>query len=213
MDLKLKDVAEILQVSEKTIYRWIKDGKIPFYRINHQYRFRTDEVNQWTFSNKYDFASNVNEPEEPVSVAGFLRNGGIFYNVSGKTTADTLKSCVDMISVPASLDKDNLLACLLRREEMASTAIGNGIAFPHPREPIVPTVAGERLYLCLPHEPVDYNSIDGDLVHSLFIIISANQTRHLRLLALLSHVCRQQTFIELLKKRALREDILGYLES
>ncbi len=39
MDLKQKDVAELLNVSESTIKRWVADGKIPYYRLNNQYRF------------------------------------------------------------------------------------------------------------------------------------------------------------------------------
>ena len=45
-DLKLKEVAKLLQVSDKTIYRWISDGKIPYYRLNHQYRFKLIEINK-----------------------------------------------------------------------------------------------------------------------------------------------------------------------
>ncbi|NGX51641.1 MAG: hypothetical protein K1060chlam2_01514, partial [Chlamydiae bacterium] len=36
MDLKIKDVAELLSVSETTIRRWLSDGKIPAYRLHHQ---------------------------------------------------------------------------------------------------------------------------------------------------------------------------------
>src|ERR1700678_893935 len=47
MDLKIKDVAELLNVSETTIRRWLKDGKIPAYQLNHQYRFSTGEIEDW----------------------------------------------------------------------------------------------------------------------------------------------------------------------
>ena len=69
MDLKLKEVAELLKVSEKTIYRWVKDGKIPCYRINHQYRFRTDEINQWAVSNKYEIAEINLEKDSSIPVS------------------------------------------------------------------------------------------------------------------------------------------------
>ena len=39
MDLKIKDVAELLNVSESTIRRWISEGKIPTYRMNQHYYF------------------------------------------------------------------------------------------------------------------------------------------------------------------------------
>ena len=34
MDLKIKDVAELLSVSETTIRRWVTEGKIPVYRLH-----------------------------------------------------------------------------------------------------------------------------------------------------------------------------------
>src|ERR1700733_3500647 len=47
MDLKIKDVAELLSVSETTVRRWLSDGKIPAYRLNHQYRFSRIEIENW----------------------------------------------------------------------------------------------------------------------------------------------------------------------
>ena len=50
MDLKIGDVAELLQVSEKTIRRWLAEEKIPSYRINDQYRFSLMEIENWMMS-------------------------------------------------------------------------------------------------------------------------------------------------------------------
>ena len=52
MDLKIKDVADLLNVSETTIRRWLSDGKIPAYRINHQYRFNRIEIEDWVMKHK-----------------------------------------------------------------------------------------------------------------------------------------------------------------
>mgnify|MGYP003330610149 CR=1 FL=1 len=55
MDLKIKDVAELLNVSETTIRRWLVGGQIPAYRLNHQYRFSRLEIENWmkNIYNKY----------------------------------------------------------------------------------------------------------------------------------------------------------------
>ena len=50
MDLKIKDVAELLNVSETTIRRWLIEGKIPAYRLHHQYRFSRIEIENWMMS-------------------------------------------------------------------------------------------------------------------------------------------------------------------
>jgi excisionase family DNA binding protein len=52
MDLKIKDIADLLKVEEKTINLWIKDKKTPCYKINHQYRFNKTEIKEWILSHK-----------------------------------------------------------------------------------------------------------------------------------------------------------------
>lgn len=47
MRLSVKDVAGLLKVSEKTIYRWIKQETIPCYRVNEQFRFNRSELLEW----------------------------------------------------------------------------------------------------------------------------------------------------------------------
>ena len=213
MDLKLRDVAKILQVSEKTIYRWIKDNKIPYYRINHQYRFRTDEIDQWAVVNKIDFTGQPDRSENstPITIVQNLQEGGIYYHVSGKDVHEVLANSVELLNLPSGLKADEFLTGLINREEMASTGVGNGIAFPHPRNPVVPDITSERMFLCFLHESVDFNALDGKPVNILFIILSADQTRHLRLLAKLSHLCRRHDFVKLLQKVPLRNDIFSYL--
>lgn len=215
MDLKLKEIAQLLKVSEKTIYRWIKGEKIPFYRINHQYRFRTDEISQWAAKNKYEISDidvEIND-DKPITIIDSLNNGGIYYHLSGATMVDALTNVVNVINIPIGLGKDDLLNHLLRREDMASTGVGNGIAFPHPRNPLVADVNSESLTICFLNKTLEDQTLDGIPIHTLFIILSATQKRHLQLLSKLSFVCQQQAFIKLLKSQPLREDVIDYLES
>jgi len=214
MDLKLKELAEILQVSTKTIYRWINDNKIPYYRINHQYRFRTEEINQWTATSQHSINLLPTSAEEkPVTVLNSLLNGGIFYNIQGLDVEGILTDAVNKILLPSYLDKKDILSRLISREELASTGVGNGIAFPHPREPVIIDSNDESLCLFFLKNPVDYKALDNIPVKILFLILSSDQKRHLRLLSQLSHFCRQEDFVELLNSCPPRQNILSYIES
>ncbi|HOD84676.1 MAG TPA: helix-turn-helix domain-containing protein, partial [Phycisphaerae bacterium] len=44
MRLRVRDAAELLNVSEKTIYRWIAQKLLPVHRVNEQYRFNRAEL-------------------------------------------------------------------------------------------------------------------------------------------------------------------------
>ena len=57
MDLKIKDVAELLSVSETTIRRWLIEGKIPAYKINHQYRFNRLEIEDWVMGQRLEIST------------------------------------------------------------------------------------------------------------------------------------------------------------
>ena len=169
MDLKLKEVAELLQVSEKTIYRWVKDGKIPCYRINHQYRFIRKDIENWMKPRETSYANPtasslhtvISETQDdsaasPVSIFNSLLNGGIYYNLTGENMRDTLNNAVRLINIPAEIEREKVLAHLLQREEMASTAFGNGIAFPHPRNPLVSNNENESISICFLNKPLSF---------------------------------------------------------
>ena len=38
MQLTVKDVAQLLKVSENTVYRWLDDGDLPASKVNENYR-------------------------------------------------------------------------------------------------------------------------------------------------------------------------------
>ncbi len=48
----IKRISNLLSVKEKTIYKWVEAGSIPFYRIGKLVRFNEEEVNAWMKSKK-----------------------------------------------------------------------------------------------------------------------------------------------------------------
>ena len=48
--LSAADIAEYLNISEHTVYRWCKSGKIPYYNLESTYRFDKEEFETWLAS-------------------------------------------------------------------------------------------------------------------------------------------------------------------
>jgi len=215
MDLKIKDIVELLNVPEKTIHQWIKEKNLPAYKIKNQYFFNKAEISEWILKNNIAVSSNILDltlTNKPVSILELINKGGIYYDIKGSTVKEIITNVVSTINVPAGTTKEIVKTSLLQREEMMSTAVGHGIAFPHPRNPIISDVEGESVSLCFPVEQIDYNAIDSELVTVLFVIISSNSKRHLEILTKLSYLCRQQDFVRILKDRAKKEVINYYIE-
>jgi len=216
MDLRIRDIVEMLQVNEKTVYRWIKDKKIPCYRINHQYRFNRTEINEWILSNKIETSDKVLEltlANRPTSFSDLLDNGGIHYDIEGETVQDVLGHAIAAIHTPDTLAKEEVVAALVDREEMMPTAIGNGVALPHPRNPIIADVEDAGVSICFLKRPVDFGALDGQPVHVLFIILTYSPRRHLEVLSKISFLCRDPAFQALLEERASEGTIKAYVKA
>jgi PTS system fructose-specific IIA component/PTS system nitrogen regulatory IIA component len=78
--------------------------------------------------------------------------------------------------------ESEVVAGILKREALATTAIGKGIALPHTKHPKVEHSVGAIVYLSA---RVAFDSIDGEPVHTLGVVVSPTDRpkEHLRTLA------------------------------
>jgi PTS system nitrogen regulatory IIA component len=213
MQLTVRDVSRLLSISEKTVYRWVKQGVLPAYRVNEQYRFNRAELLEWATSRRMNVSAAVfDEPESnatPVPGLGeALRAGGIFYRLGGKDKEGVLRAVVEHLRVPEEVDRDFLLRVLLARENLQSTGIGDGIAIPHVRNPIVLHVPRPMVTLCFLEKPIDFGALDGKPVHVLFTLVSPTVRAHLRLLSRLSFALHDAGFKKAVLRQASRDDTL-----
>jgi len=51
--LTLDEVAEFLHINPMTVYAWVKDGKIPAFKIGKVWRFKKTEIDEWLKKQKY----------------------------------------------------------------------------------------------------------------------------------------------------------------
>ncbi len=217
MKLTVEDVTQLFSVSEKTIYRWIKSNELPAYRVNQQYRFNQSELLDWASAHRVNVSPNQiivalgNQSETLPNFCEALINGGINYRVDGQDKPSVLKEVVGLMRLPDRVDRDLLLQMLLAREEMGSTAIGDGIAIPHARNPIVLNVPKPSVTLCYLEHPIEFDAIDSKLVHILFTMISSTIKSHLHLLSQLAYFLRDPEFHDAIVNQAPREKIIAEL--
>jgi nitrogen PTS system EIIA component len=212
MDLSVRDSARLLKVSEKTIYRWVKLGKLPAYRINEQYRFNRAELLEWATSQRLNVSADIfAEPDggPAVGLTEALKSGGIHYRLSGADKPSALQSLVEVMPLPEKVDRQFLLQVLLARESLGSTALGKGIAVPHVRNPIVMHIPRPMITLCFLEQAIEFGALDGQPVHTLFTIVSPTIRAHLQLLARLGFALRQAAFVEAIAHQGSREQILA----
>lgn len=214
MQLGVRDVARMLNVSEKSIYRWIQQGQLPAYKVNEQYRFNRAELLEWANAQKINVSTEMfTEPDISAELmpdfADSLEAGGIFYRLEAKDKESALRSVVGVMKLPPDMDREFLLRVLLARESMASTGIGDGIAIPHVRNPIVLSVNHPAICLCFLEKPIEFDAIDGQPVHTLFTLVSPTVRIHLYMLSRLAHALRADGFKAAVSRQASRDEILA----
>ncbi len=213
MTLTVKDVARLLTVSEKTVYRWITQGALPAYQVHEQYRFNRAEILEWATSRKIPISPEIfAEPESsgvPMpSLYDALQNGGVHYRVVGADKWAVLKNVVQLLQLPEEVDREFLYRVLVAREELSSTGIGEGIAIPHVRNPVVLHIAKPMITLYFLEKPIDFGAIDGQPVYALFMLISPTVRAHLHLISRLAWSLRDPAFSAAIRRQGLREEIL-----
>ena len=141
------------------------------------------------------------------NLASLVERGGVYRNVSGENPKDLIAAVINCLPPVPSLDPRELYREILEREALVSTGIGRGIAVPHPRNPMLdsaPFVA-----VIFPTQPLDWNTPDGNKVHTVFLIVSSSIKQHLNTLSEINFLCQQEKFYSLIKERASEEAIIA----
>lgn len=141
------------------------------------------------------------------SLLSLLDCGGVFYNIPGTAASDVIHNMITMIDLPPELDKALLLQAVLEREQLMSTGMGNGIALPHPRNPMIEQPEHQSISIGFPETEINWKALDGKAVHTVILIITASPKLHLNTLSKLSFLCREESFAELLQNRSSTEKL------
>lgn len=219
MDLKIKDVADLLSVAEKTIKEWVNAGKIPCYRINQQIRFSRTEIENWVISHKMDRNTqelSVTEPSprrgnKRFSLFRAIHKGDVLHNVEGTSKEEIIQNTMKMVAKSLHLDADVMTELLLDRESLMPTALNNGIAVPHTRDSLLNSPHDIVVTVFL-ENPLPYGALDGNPVHTLFFLFACEDKRHLHLLAKIAHLSSQKEAVDLLHSRPGKTRLLEFIK-
>jgi len=215
MDLTAKDAARLLNVDENTIQQWIANGTLPSYRIGDKTRLSRVELMEWAAARKHAVVPGMFRANEAMPLAFVLsdavRRGGVLRDLDSTDKLSALGTVCQAMPLPADIDRDELNSILVARESLCSTGIGNGIAIPHPRGPLVLSVTSPQVTVAFPKCPIEFGSLDGVPVHTMFVIVSTTVRIHLQLLSHLMFALSRDSFLNLLTARADRDALVAEL--
>jgi PTS system nitrogen regulatory IIA component len=148
-----------------------------------------------------------------VSLADLVERGGVYFNIAGSTPAECLAQALRTFQTPRGLDREALLKAVLEREALMPTGIGQGMAIPHPRSPLIAEESLQRVPVFFLQGPVAWEALDRKPVTTLFLILSAGARSHLAVLAAISHLAQRADFQALLATRPATGELVAFIRA
>jgi PTS system nitrogen regulatory IIA component len=212
MKLSLRDAARLVHAPERTLLKSIEAGQLRAQRVSSQYRLHRADLLEWATSRGMQVEPDLmagEEDEALPTLSGALAAGGVHHGVPAHDRESALRAVVDRFPLPAGADREFLVNVLLAREALGSTGVGDGIAIPHVRNPIVLHVEHPLVCLCYLEHAVDFGALDGQPVHTLFSLVSPTVKSHLRLLSRLAFALRDAGFRAAIARKGGRDEVLA----
>ena len=146
--------------------------------------------------------------------ADFIQTGAIQASLQATTKEGVIEELVQSLLDAGQIDaeqREDIVAAIMKREELGSTGIGRGVAVPHTKHPSVQKLVGT---VGVSESGVDFDSLDGERVQLFFLLISPPERPgdHLRALENISRQLRDETFCRFLKQSKTADDVQQLLQ-
>ena len=214
MQLTFYDIERAFEIKEKVLYQWLNARGMPAVKANDQYYFNSVDVLEWALKERIPLTPGAlklcekSHHEQDIMTPAILR-GGVYAGIKGERREDVLANVMDLMPLPEHVQRPALLEMLLSREQMGTTGIGNGIAIPHVKHPVILAGLEPVVGVFFLENKVDFDAIDGEKVHTLFLILSSSFKGHLSLLSRLAFCLQEESVRAVLARHAGREEILA----
>jgi excisionase family DNA binding protein len=160
--LTIRQLAEYLMVSEKTVYRMLDRNQLPAVRVGAQWRFRKVDIDGWLTEEvrrvEVDGERGALEPHDAadIAIAPLLQPENVWFGVSAESRDELLAFFAREAALDAHVDRDQLYRSIRDREATCSTAVLESAAFPHPADPRPFRFSRKRVLLAVLAKPLDF---------------------------------------------------------
>lgn len=214
MELNSAEVGQLLQLDENEVRERARAGKLPCVHLQGRYRYSRQAILEWALAHNHPLNLPVREVANDRSLpplSEIFSTQHFYYDVPGANFAEAVHAALDRLPLPPENDRELICDLIISREKLMTTALGDGLAIPHVRIPVVAQVPRPVFGVFFLQQPIDMNAPDGQPVHTLFVLLSLTPKQHLELLARLAFLFRHQEFITLLRERAAAEKIVEWI--
>lgn len=211
----LEELAEFLNRSVKEVQRMAEKEELKGRKARGTWTFALPDVVLWMEreltkikSEKENDLENVVPPgDEDLALSELIGADLIDLNFRVRTKSSVINEIVKLGERASKLwDSDAMARALREREEMASTALENGVAIMHPRRPQTDIVAEDFLALGLAPSPIPFGGGFNNETDVFFLLCCRSDASYLRALGKLAKALKTPGFLDALRDCSSADD-------
>ena len=145
---------------------------------------------------------------EKFDAVSLVEKGQDLYSVEGDTIEEVFKNVAKNVELPEYITGEMLAEELLNREKILSTAVGKGVAIPHPKAPVMKSEDDCRIIVCFLRNTLDMKAPDSRRVSSLFSLLSNSTQFHIKALSSLAKILKDDSFTKALALKPSKDNLL-----
>jgi len=204
--MDLEQLAVYLRRDLREVSKLASRGHLPGRKVAGEWRFARAEINHWLETQLPGYTEeelshleradpHFAQPEPFLSA--LLPEACVAVPLPATTRASVLRELVRLAEQSWQVyDPDAILQAVQAREELASTALANGLAIPHPRRPLVNALGESLIAFGRTASGIPFGAENGNLTDIFFLVCCRDDRTHLRVLARLSRLLLQPRFLD-----------------
>jgi len=210
-EFSLSEAAEFLGVPSRTLERWVRQGLL-HGSSSSTLRFGREQLERWARRQGITLAQRKDERSQPPEdmLADALGRGAFQLAPALDTAADAIALAVRSLSLDTAT-KEALLREVQERERLATTALGQGIALPHPRRPPAHLIGKPLMSVVRSVQPLDWAAPDREPVDVVLMVAAPSVAEHLEMLSRISFALQIPHCLETLRAATSKEQVLESL--
>ncbi|MBM4400110.1 MAG: PTS sugar transporter subunit IIA [Candidatus Cloacimonetes bacterium] len=212
--LSKAEAAKLLKVSERVIQEMINEKTFETKLVGKSIKIEAESLNEWM--------ENLTESEEKTLALKrvichfeeYMRAENIFLDFEVENKYEAIRYLSEKAKdLKLVRDARWLYEVVVAREELISTAIGNGIALLHPRHLHPSKIKSPSILFGRSETGVDFDAPDNKPVHLFFMLLLHNDKQHLFSLSYISKLLINPKVLEELSSAGVVEDVHKILTS
>jgi len=142
----------------------------------------------------------------------FLSQDAIVIDLKSSDKKSAIVELVEVLKDTRKVKRTNeIVDIVLEREKLGSTGIGQGVAIPHGKADVLQEQMG---VLGISRKGIEFNSLDGEPVHIIFLLVGPVEVvgQHLKALSRISRLFKDKFLRQAIRDATTAEEIVKVIQ-